>query len=947
MAADSNASTQASSHAQFDLAPTGASIDDGFQTAAVSGRQNSVETLSVPPSGKVPAVIPRERRHQIPGLRRTPYLKLLLVRCDDSETYKAQTRSEIREWVKQNTVQRSTGSANTGKRSTTTVAENHDAFEWMIIHVVIPNTAAYAQPRTNKAGDGSNPDLAAARSTSRWGKASSTLLERLRSDFNSSSSGGSSNSSSNTGSTGGKAPIERVAQIRIGLNDVPYELLPHIVAPAPGATGGSAESEKDAQSAWAELVDKFKVLILSSFDVRVSQYEDDIHEKDMQRRLPGWNFCTFFILKEGLARGFESVGLVEDALVIYDELNVGLDTVIKEQQAVADSPAEAHGGTLLSYTEDLKAIAIQAIANHGENDAPIDLQADSRDTDTSGGLPDRPGDIPVSSTKKPYRELILANNVSVFDFRCYIFSRQITLLLRLGNAWSTREELLSKLKEQQDSTLSNTPATSAPPKSTSDEPEKLGMLAEICRRALEFVPAVSQVMREDLLYAITQATVAALTATAMHVIDNIVASFSFSIAQQILAQTSTKALPIPPSTILASDAQELKMSIPEPKTMMHPARSSSLEVRGQATGRGPPSPNVFSGAEPNGRQQAAGPDSFETTHFLKAGLEDLAARRADLYMLSRNVLLKGGEERGWSDGWPSAPLIHEPDTEAMEDVSLDGNESSTEQTTEGVAPKKNTEGDSGVVLRHSTAGIENLLLRTALETSEGFFRLYEVLTDKALRHYTVAGHTHSVSSNLADLAVLKYHLKDYAAAASYFNETTLFFGENSWGILELSMLLMYSQCLKEMGRTEEYGWRLLKLLTKAAVVERERRVHQSSLKLRGKPVSERLDVAAIRGCLADLLDTSTKMSAPMRIPLSHVFSTAKIEDPPALGDRQDSFSITLRLDSLLVDELPVDSIKARMVQTANNGQTREFWLQAKEPTVLAPGKGKVQLYSNV
>ncbi len=42
-------------------------------------------------------------------------------------------------------------------------------------------------------------------------------------------------------------------------------------------------------------------------------------------------------------------------------------------------------------------------------------------------------DIPIASTKKAYRELILANNVSVFDFRCYIFARQISLLLRLGN----------------------------------------------------------------------------------------------------------------------------------------------------------------------------------------------------------------------------------------------------------------------------------------------------------------------------------------------------------------------------------------------------------------------------------------------------------------------------------------------------------------------------------
>jgi hypothetical protein len=34
--------------------------------------------------------------------------------------------------------------------------------------------------------------------------------------------------------------------------------------------------------------------------------------------------------------------------------------------------------------------------------------------------------------KKPYRDLILANNISVFDFRIYLLSRQCGLLGRLG-----------------------------------------------------------------------------------------------------------------------------------------------------------------------------------------------------------------------------------------------------------------------------------------------------------------------------------------------------------------------------------------------------------------------------------------------------------------------------------------------------------------------------------
>ncbi|KAL1895935.1 hypothetical protein Sste5346_005034 [Sporothrix stenoceras] len=925
--------------------------DDGFQTATVGGRQGSLEsTPTTTAAASTSTSRPPERRHQIPGLRRTPYLKLLLVRCDDTDTYKSQTRAEIKDWVKKNTHQGSSGSSN--RKASIPPVENHDAFEWMIVHVVLPNSQAYNQPRTSKSssgGDGTGSD-STTKTTSRWGKNSSTILERLRSDFN---IAGDSKSSSSSASAS-TAAIDRVSQIRVGINDVPYELLPRVQSTGSGTTPptgtGYVESEREAQAAWTDVVDKLKSRILASFDVRVSQYEDDIREKDVQRTLPGWNFCTFFILKEGLARGFESVGLVDDALVGYDELSVGLDTVIQEQHALTAS-------TLLSFTDDLKTAALKAI-NGGDGDdsedseETVNLQAATATTGTSESA------IPISATKKPYRDLILANNVSVFDFRCYIFARQIALLLRLGNAWATREELLTKLQEQQEATMHLTPAAAASHAAAStstssssrlsDDPENLSMLAEICRRTLEFVPAVSQVMREDLLFSLTTDG-ETLPASSLQIIDNMVASFAFSIAQQILAQTSTRALPIPPSTMtLASDnTQELKVSIPEPKTMMHPARTSSLETRGQQapTGRGagggrpPLSPGIFPGP---GQPQSAH-DAESSSRFLKAGLEDLAARRADLYMLSRNILQKGGEKLGWSNGWSTAPVLSavDDDNDEMEEVSLDDDAPATSSP----SPSSPSTSPSS-----PTAGIEDLLLRTALESNTGFYRLYEALTDKALRHYIVAGHAHAVNANRADLAVLKYHLKDYLTAAEHFYETTPFFGENSWGLLELSMLLMYARCLKEMGRNDEYAWRLLKFLTKAADAERQRLEERASFMRRAEKAEKKHPPpSAVQGCLADLLSASTSVSGEMRVPLINFFRLVAVDGPPVFTDGEDSFSITLHLDSLLVDPLPVDSVKVRLTQTSSRGQAREIWLETTdsetEAITLGPGTGRVQLHS--
>ncbi|KKY36355.1 putative tmem1 family [Diaporthe ampelina] len=784
---DALAAAKAPKQRQPSITPTlGAGGDDGFQTQPLAGgnRLTADAEDAFPAKPYSPGYGPSAanvRRHQIPGLRRTPYLKVLLVRCDDNDQYKSTVRSEIRDWLKEHAAPTSTTSS---KKDSRTPAENHDACELLIIHVVVPNTVAATQPRMTGGGgvrgaDGSSDLLPVTKTTSRWGKNTTPLLERMRSDFGSSA----------------KANVDRIAQIRIGINDVPYDLLPRVV---PAVPTGYMETEEDAKVAWADLVDKFKRLILASFDMRVTQYEEDIKEKDAQRSLPGWNFCTFFILKEGLARGFESVGLVDDALVGYDELSVGLDTIIQEQ-AVADF-AESHGGSLLPHTPELKKIAQTAMvaASTGtlefDDEETVDLQSTTKDQEP----PEKFDDIPISVVKKAYRDLILANNVSIFDFRCYIFARQIALLLRLGNAWSTREELLAKVKEQQESILHGV-APRAPPPQPADESENLSMLAEICKRTLEFIPAVSQVMRRDVIAAladqrkleaggVTPKTTVPYENLVSDVAENIVASFAFSIAQQILAQTSTKALPIPPATTT-------------------PTR------------------------------------------------------------------------------------------------------------------------------------IDNKLLRTALDTKEDFYRLYEMLTDKSLRHYTVASHTHSVLANMADLAVMKYYLEDYSAAASYFLRTTPFYGESGWSLLELSMLVMYSKCLRELKRNDVYVKVMLKLLSKAANSEKDRIEEKGSVKVSQKQAQEYAENELFKGFLPDFLAAAKSFDKEVKHSLQNFFTHIEVEGTPAYDDDQDSFSVTLVLRSVLADPLPVDKALLRIVTTGG----REMWLESGEKLELRPGRNRIQL----
>lgn len=912
---DATLATEAPSVSTNDLSrvkseDSATSGDDGFKTQKLG--QAAVKR---PESSSGAGKRTKSQRHQIPGLRQTPYLKIFFLRCDDNETYKTQARKEVREWVKEH----APPVPNSSKVSS---QENHDAFEWLIVHVIVPNTAAATQPRTS--GKGADGGSGSTSEKARWrGGGSSTILEKLRADFNGTS----------------KSAVDRVAQIRIGINDVPYDMLPRVV---PAIPGSYTETPQENENAWIDLIIKLKSLILSSFDMRVGQYEEDIREKDAQRSLPGWNFCTFFVLKEGLARGFESVGLVEDSLVGYDELSVGLDAIIREHRIrLRVGAGPQHGGSFLPFTDELRQQAERAraailsengTAESSDGEETIDLQStgDASDRDTD--------EIPLNAVKKRYRELILANDISIFDFRCYIFARQLSLLLRLANASSSQEELLAKLKEQRESSLRGV-AARVPASQPSDDVENLTILGEICRRAMDFVSSIARIMREDVWAARIQsqqgsdATKAQLLSdpVTIQVIDNVVSSFTFAVTQQILAQTSTKALPIPPSTLAPPsgtlDGQEQKTAIPEPKTMMHPARTSSLALRSNS--REPLSPGIFPG----------GPrTSFQEQHaamtFLKAGLEELAAHRAELYVFSRSVLEAAGKRRGWSSGWSEIAHLKGDNVDEMEDVDLNAES------------QEDDEVDEAPEIQPSTSGIVSKLLKTALQDKDDFYRLYETLTDKALRHFTVAGRFQSVHSNMADLAILKFHLLDYAAAASYFYQMTPFYGDDGWAQTELSMLVMYAKCLKELQRKEEFVRVTLKLLSKAAMVENERLQRKSAIRFIGIDKKGSEGLIPSEPYLQDLLDITKTLKTEWAVPLENFFGHVEVDGTPEYHPEQDSFALQIHLRYLLAADLEIEKAKIRITNVGGDS-SRDIWLETNGPSVLKTGIVTLRLQSNV
>ncbi|KAK9333732.1 trafficking protein particle complex subunit 10 [Lipomyces starkeyi] len=258
-------------------------------------------------------------QHQIPGLLDTPYMKLILVKCEDNDTYRASVRKIIREWF------------------STKVASKRDSTEWLIIYYA-PN--------------GSN----SSNSTLRF---KAGVFDKIRADFNTSSK------------------EDRCMLVKSSHTTV----------------GSSGPQLNETAEVWSEIMAKIKDGVLDAFGKRVKMYEAEAKKMEAKKSIPGWNFATFFVMKEGLALSFENVSLLEDALIQYDQLDATFMQLMRDNT--------------VTYFQNV------------------------------GFSPDTTSSLLTQDKDASIRHEILENNISLFDFRCYLFSRQASLLLMLMSSASS------------------------------------------------------------------------------------------------------------------------------------------------------------------------------------------------------------------------------------------------------------------------------------------------------------------------------------------------------------------------------------------------------------------------------------------------------------------------------------------------------------------------------
>ncbi|KAI9222018.1 hypothetical protein BC828DRAFT_46612 [Blastocladiella britannica] len=304
----------------------------------------------------------------------TPALHLYFVNCDDIETYRQIIRPSIQSWVAHFT------GAN-AKR-----AADQD---WCIVYIMTAAPGSENAPgggasTSSTAGTAASSMSKFASQTSKLLGVKTTVLDKIKADFGSAAPGlmspmagtgvsGSSTSGSSSGIGGSSSAsgpakrLERVISLRL--------------------MGGDMSRTHDG---WADFFARVKDGVLASFAAQVAHYDDDIARIDAQRLVPGWNYTSFFLLKEGLAQCFAAVALADDAALQYDELDAAFEQTVHLQVASFST----FGAT-----------------DPGDDDVgPVLLNS--------------------RTPTKDYRALMLANNISVFDFRVYLAARQLALAVR-------------------------------------------------------------------------------------------------------------------------------------------------------------------------------------------------------------------------------------------------------------------------------------------------------------------------------------------------------------------------------------------------------------------------------------------------------------------------------------------------------------------------------------
>lgn len=166
------------------------------------------------------------------------------------------------------------------------------------------------------------------------------------------------------------------------------------------------KNDSRAAESWQTLLHKVRVLALQGYNRVLGKFEENMRSERERRNDPSWNFCDYFLLQEELAFTYEMLGVYDEALVQYDELD---------------------------------ALFTQFILNSNVTASPMWLQRLAESCSNWSGLSLNP------AVNHVLRNVIVGKNPSLLDLRNYLFSRQCAMILKVHNPLEMAKRSLSFL----------------------------------------------------------------------------------------------------------------------------------------------------------------------------------------------------------------------------------------------------------------------------------------------------------------------------------------------------------------------------------------------------------------------------------------------------------------------------------------------------------------------
>ncbi|XP_044735186.1 trafficking protein particle complex subunit 10 isoform X2 [Chrysoperla carnea] len=163
-------------------------------------------------------------------------------------------------------------------------------------------------------------------------------------------------------------------------------------------------AEFNSAESWRGLVARIRILLLQAYSRALTQLEDHIRDQREKRNQPSWNFCQYFLLQEELALVLEMLGLYDEALVQYDELDALFTQFV----------VNSHMGETVEWLSRFQ--------------KPIEQWRQP--------ILGRP-------LTREDRSAVLANGPApLLEFRSYLYSRQAAMLLLLFKPWEVAQRCL-------------------------------------------------------------------------------------------------------------------------------------------------------------------------------------------------------------------------------------------------------------------------------------------------------------------------------------------------------------------------------------------------------------------------------------------------------------------------------------------------------------------------